>query len=384
MNLNKWEITFKVALENVNQEEIEIVQEDCPSKPFLYDHCLNETGVKNLETVVHLIYKEKFIEYSPVLINTIAILLIYLPVAETFWVVQKMMAHSATLIGDPKTKKLMRWYFSFTKTDYFHTLSAFIMSYIDTTKFKKRSILIHLQSIGYDLNELLDEMFKYFFTSFLKMDYVIDIFTFYYLEGIKVLFRFAYASLKVHKERIKAVTDPAIFQSIFQKFALELTEWDYLHERAFKYKITHNNYDITKTDEAKLKEERKEYKTVSDFLPNIKEWPSTILNIKQFYRLWMMLPEYCQIRVPKLLYSSVEDGYSLSTMYAKWNAYHEAMSVKFVFLVIRTLNDDIFGAFIDNVIYKSINKYYGSSECFLFGFYGGKFRDKILLFYRWG
>lgn len=215
------------------------MQEDCPSKPFLVNHCLNETGLKNLEIIVHLAHKQKFIEYSPVLINTISILLIYLPVEEAYCVVEKMMEESSKLLRDPQTKKNMRWYFSFTKSDYFHTLSAFIMSYIATTKFKKRSILIHLQSIGYDLNELLDEMFKNFFMSYMKIDYVIDIFTFYYLEGIKVLFRFAYASLKVHKKDIKSITDPLKFRDKYISLASEKTEWDYLHERAFKYKLTH-------------------------------------------------------------------------------------------------------------------------------------------------
>ena len=365
-------VTYEAALKDVNQEELEIIQEDRPSLPFVSNNCLNELGLKNLEAVVHLIYKQKFIEYSPVLINTIAILLIYLPVEETFCVVQEMIETSAKLLGNPKTKKLMRWYFSFTKTDYYHTLSAFIMSYIGTTKFKKRSILIHLQSIGYDLNELLDEMFKFFFSSFLKIDYVIDIFTFYYLEGIKVLFRFAYASLKFHKEKIKKFTDPLTVRDKFMKIAMEETEWDYLHERAFKYKLTHSHYDINKTTEAVLTKEREEYKIVSDFLPNLNECPSSILSMKQFYRLWMMLPEYCQIRVPLKLYSAIVDGYSLSTLYAKCNAYHKAMSVKFVFLIIKTLDDDIFGAFIDNVIYKSITKFYGSTESFLFGFYESK------------
>lgn len=82
-----------------------------------------------------------------------------------------MIDHSTKILGDPKQKKLMRWYFSFTKSDYFQFLGAFIQSYIDTTKFKKRSVLLKFQSIGFDINELLDEMFKYIFTSFLKFDY---------------------------------------------------------------------------------------------------------------------------------------------------------------------------------------------------------------------
>lgn len=368
----KWKVSFKAVYGHTNLEEIEIAKEDAPSLPFLHTHCLNKTGLDNLEVVVHLLYKEKFIEYSPILINTIAILLIYLPVEEAYCVVQKMMEKSATLLGDPKTKKLMRWYFTFTKMDYCQTLGTFIQSYIDTTRLKKRSILIHLQSIGFDINELLDEFIKYFFTSFLSFDYVVDIFTFYYLEGAKVIFRFVYAILKVHKKNIKSLKDPQTVRDMLAKMSNKETDWSYLHQRAFKYNLQRNNYNINKVDKVELNDEREEYKVVSDFLPNINDCPSNILSLKQFYRLWMMLPEYCQIRVPKILYWSTEDGYSLSTMYMKCNKYHEKMSVKFCFLIIRTLDNDIFGAFIDSIINKSITKFFGSSESFIFGFYEDK------------
>ena len=128
--------SFKAVLDLTNQEELEIAQEDRASLPFLKLTYLNEKGLLNLEMIVHLINKEKMIEYSPVLINSIAILLIYLPVEETFWVVQKMIESSTELLGDLTTKRQMRWYFTFTKIDYFKMIGAFIQSYIDTTKFK--------------------------------------------------------------------------------------------------------------------------------------------------------------------------------------------------------------------------------------------------------
>lgn len=248
----------------------------------------------------------------------------------------------------------MRWYFSFTKSDYFQMMGAFIQSYIDTTKLKKRSILIHLQSISFDINELLDEMFKFCFTSFLKFDYVIDIFTFYFLEGIKVYFRFAYAGFKTHKATIKNITSAEKVREVYFQAAYNNTDWAYLHRKAFKYRLARGHYDINKTDQVVLNDEREEYKIVNDFLPTVDDCPSKILSLKQFYRLWMMLPEYCQVRVPKLLYTSSVDGYNLSTLYQKCKPYEEKMSVKFVFLIIKTLEDDIFGAFLDTVIAKSI------------------------------
>jgi len=369
---DKCKITFNAVYEDTNKEEIEIAQEDQPSMPFLHTHFLNTKGIQNLELIVHLINKEKMIEYAPILINSISLLLIYWTVEETYWIAQKMMERSSKLLSDPKTKKLMRWYFSFSKQDYFKLIGAFIMSYIDTTKFKKRSILIRLQKIGYDINELLDEMFKYFFTSFLRVDYVMDIFTFFYFEGIKIVFRFAYASMKVHKDIIKAVEKPEKVKDCFKKAAYDNTDWSYLHERAFKYRVSRSHYDINKTDKVELTNEREEYKIVSDFLPSDCNWPSEILSLKQFYRLWMMLPEYCQVRVPQLLYSTAKDGYLLSSLYKNWKPYEEKVSVKFMFLIIKTTDGDIFGAFLDTVIVQSVKTYIGSDESFIFGFYPDK------------
>ena len=126
------------------------------------------------------------------------------------------MDKSSKLLGDPNTKKLMRWYFCFTKADYSKMISTFIQSYIDTTKFKSRSVLIRLRQIGYDITDLLDEMFKYFFTSFHRTDRILDIFTFYVFEGVKILYRFAYSSMKVHKSIIKGVDDPDKIRDTFQ------------------------------------------------------------------------------------------------------------------------------------------------------------------------
>lgn len=87
---DKCKITYDALLQTTLMEEIEIAQEDQPSRPFLHTTCLNAKGMKNLETVVHLINKETMIEYSPMMINSIALLLLYLPIEETYCVASKM------------------------------------------------------------------------------------------------------------------------------------------------------------------------------------------------------------------------------------------------------------------------------------------------------
>ena len=158
-------------------------------------------------------------------------------------------------------------------------------------------------------------------------------------------------------------------QEEFTKAAFNETDWEYLHERAFRYRVSRKHYDFNKSDLKVVGEEREEYKIVSDFLPSDNNFSSEILSLKQFYRLWMMLPEYCQVRVPELLYSTAHDGYLLTTLYRNWKPYQEKMSVKFMFLIIQTTKGDIFGAFLDTVITKSISSYIGSEESFVFWFH---------------
>lgn len=100
----KCKVTFNAVLETTNKEEIEIAQEDQPSMPFVKKHYLNTKGVQNLELIVHLLNKEKMIEYAPVLINSIAVLLIYMPVHEVYCATKKMIDASTKLLADPKTK----------------------------------------------------------------------------------------------------------------------------------------------------------------------------------------------------------------------------------------------------------------------------------------
>ena len=86
----KCKLAFNAVLETTQSEEIEIAQEDKPSTPFICLHYLNLNGLKSLELIVHLINKEKHIEYSPILINFISLLLLYLPIEEAYCVTQKM------------------------------------------------------------------------------------------------------------------------------------------------------------------------------------------------------------------------------------------------------------------------------------------------------
>lgn len=77
-----------------------------------------------------------------------------------------------------------------------------------------------------------------------------------------------------------------------------------------------------------------------------------------------MLPDYVKIRVPELLFAASSDGFNLQNLFRKCAPYkHE---YKFTLIFIQTKKNQVFGAFIDDVLRKSPNHYLGTSESFVF------------------
>lgn len=71
------------------------------AEKFLNCHILSDSGLEALETILYLIYKENpTIDYSPILINVVSYLLVYLPSGEAYAVTKKMIARSTTMLAD--------------------------------------------------------------------------------------------------------------------------------------------------------------------------------------------------------------------------------------------------------------------------------------------
>lgn len=91
----------------------------------------------------------------------------------------------------------MRWHFTFEKNEYFKTLTTFIKSYLSTTLRKKRSILKHLNEIGFDFSTYVDKAMKSIMAYFVPINVGVDIMMMFLVEGVKIIFRYTYAILKI-------------------------------------------------------------------------------------------------------------------------------------------------------------------------------------------
>ncbi len=131
--------------------------------------------------------------------------------AETFYVVKTIVTSSLEAIRNEEDKMLMRWHLTCEKNEYFYLLTTFLKSYLNTTLRKKRSILKHLHSIDFDFSKYVDKSFKTFMTAFVPINVALDIMMVFLVEGVKVMFRYTYAIIKMQKEFIKDLQNPESF-----------------------------------------------------------------------------------------------------------------------------------------------------------------------------
>ena len=295
------ETKYEVLIQLINQAELEIALKKQNAEENVSTHALNEKGQQALETIVFLCHKEKKFEYCPVLFEAAAMLLLYLRECEAFMVLREMIKSSVQVFKDGE-QKLIRWHLSFHRREFYKIIGTFLQSYIETTRLKKRSVLVKLNKTKVDINKLVDEFYTSFYHTFLPFPIVVDIFMRFLCEGTKVLLRYTYALLKVHKPFIhKLNCAPDLFIEEFRLRARTHTVPDELHQRAFKYALTrkHYNFDRATANEVTFKK-----KVLLDFLPADLHFESAIITVEQLAKLYEMMPEYVRIRAPELVYTT--------------------------------------------------------------------------------
>ncbi len=97
------------------------------------------------------------------------------------------------------------------------------------------------------------------------------------------------------------------------------------------------------------------------FIPKLKT-PSQILSERQLREIHANLPYYQQFKNFKLVFSPENHGNSMRTFYLY------TKNLKSYILVIKDINQNIFGGYISDEIHCSEN-FYGTGECFVFSFF---------------
>src|SRR5215217_7189085 len=90
------------------------VQAKLAEKQLEYKH-LNEYGLRELEIMLALLFKEKHIKHSPMMVNVASLLLIFLKPSEVYHVLQKMVENSQEAFKSQESVALIRWHFTYEK-----------------------------------------------------------------------------------------------------------------------------------------------------------------------------------------------------------------------------------------------------------------------------
>ena len=104
---------------------------------------------------------------------------------------------------------MIRWHIPLNQEDKIRLYQAFGTSYLMTTLRKKRSLATRMSQIGFELRNYSSAAFDTIGARFMPLFIAIDVMLMYLIEGVKIIFRYAYAILKTHKDFIKkSCTDP--------------------------------------------------------------------------------------------------------------------------------------------------------------------------------
>ncbi|XP_019357679.1 PREDICTED: TBC1 domain family member 24-like isoform X1 [Gavialis gangeticus] len=230
-----------------------------------------------------------------------------------------------------------------------------------------------IASASENVSEVYSEWLTWLFGE-LPFDYAIRILDVYLLEGQKVLYRIALALLRQYKllvtSRELEVTDiKGDLQAFMQNIREHMTV-DKLLERAFGIRLF-SRKEIWLLQMANRKallekgitmvQRRQSFHLAVDML----KFSSTIVTAQEMRIIWSWIPERFSLFPPVLLFSTLDDGYSLQRFYSCCEGYEPTV------LLLKTTREEVCGAFLSsdwNERKRSggTSSFFGTGECFVF------------------
>ena len=148
--------------------------------------------------------------------NLVSLLMIFLKPCEVYCIIDNLSTSSRTKITNGKEDSL-RWHMTLSQESYNKSLITYVHSYLQSTYRKKRSVVKHCHSIGFDYTQYVDSCFRHFLCDYLSLGNLLDFAMIFLVEGQKAIYRFTYAVTKVHKHHLKTLNDPKTFMKRLQQ-----------------------------------------------------------------------------------------------------------------------------------------------------------------------
>jgi hypothetical protein len=184
-------------------------------------------------------------DQKPMLAHIVGLLLIYLEPGEVYCVLIELLKSSKEKMEDLEIKSMIRWHIPLSSEDKLRLHQAFGTSYLMTTLRKKRSLATHMSQIGFELRNYSCAAFDTIGARFMPLYIAIDVLLMYLVEGVKIIFRYAYAILKTKKDFIKKTcTDPTHLMEQLSAEARMYLNAETLHKLALSYPLKRGKYDL--------------------------------------------------------------------------------------------------------------------------------------------
>ena len=317
-------------------------------KESLPIHYLNEKGllvVKEILWMINNTYAN--IEFSPIIIQLISIILVFCNKYETYEIMCKLLEQDYNL----KETSKIRWRLRFNYDDNISIITSISECLREISTATCKELFESFQKIHFRIEQLYEDLCFGFFYKHFNFYGMIRLLPFFLLEGIKSIYRLIYAIEKVLKEELETVTQRDKVIKKVRDLCNSLENISDLFEISYTFKLTRNNnkYDFQEPPKDKpFINKRNQF-----YLPKI-TGEGKILTDWETIHLWELLPFEFTILDMKLIFQGEKDGYNLKNIINLEEIYSKNSNILFL---IETYEDEKFGFAMNHLTMHTDNKF---------------------------
>ena len=317
-------------------------------KESLPIHYLNEKGllvVKEILWMINNTYAN--IEFSPIIIQLISIILVFCNKYETYEIMCKLLEQDYNL----KETSKIRWRLRFNYDDNISIITSISECLREISTATCKELFESFQKIHFRIEQLYEDLCFGFFYKHFNFYGMIRLLPFFLLEGVKSIYRLIYAIEKVLKEELETVTQRDKVIKRTRDLCNSLENISDLFEISYTFKLTRNNnkYDFQEPPKDKpFINKRNQF-----YLPKI-TGEGKILTDWETIHLWELLPFEFTILDMKLIFQGEIDGYNLKNIISLEEIYSKNSNILFL---VETYEDEKFGFAMNHLTMHTDNKF---------------------------
>ena len=312
-------------------------------------HYLNNSGILALKEILWMLYYlYPQIEYCPLIIQILSLILVFCNKYETLEIMSCIIGYN--LNYDKNEIYKIRWHFRLNYNDNLKIITSITECLKEVSYKSCKELYDHLTNIHFRPEKLYEDMCFGFFYKYFNFFGMIRLLPFYLHDGIKSIYRLIYAIEKCTKDELKLIKVPDKIIGKCRELCNSLDNIKDLFEISYEFNITRNNNKYS--EQSNIKENDKHIITYKGqlILPEFKE-KSEILNEYQIIHLWENMPK--SFKANNVSVTQFQPNKSkISDIIDKFNKEEK----KYIFL-IKTTTNEIFG-FAINGNFKDTNGKY--------------------------